>query len=104
MHVDEDLAEAAIVVLAGAQVHLVPADDGLLGVALAAVGHLLAIERMRSTRSITRSTIFSATCAALARRPGRLHQRLQTIVLGIVVLIGDQGGEFRGCDSFEPSR
>jgi hypothetical protein len=45
VHVDEDLAEAAVVVFAGAQVDLVAADDGLLGVALAAVRQLLAVAR-----------------------------------------------------------
>ena len=45
MHVDEDLAEAAVLILAGAQVDLVTADDGLLGVALAAVRQLLALAR-----------------------------------------------------------
>jgi hypothetical protein len=43
VHVDEDLAERAVVVFAGAQVHLVPADIGLLGVALAPLRHLLAV-------------------------------------------------------------
>jgi hypothetical protein len=43
VHVDEDLAEAAVVIFAGAQVDLVAADDGLLGVALAAVRQLLAV-------------------------------------------------------------
>ncbi len=37
MHVDEDLAERAVLVLAGAEIDLVAADDGLLGVALAAL-------------------------------------------------------------------
>src|SRR3546814_18949381 len=35
VHVDEDLADRAVFVFAGAQVDLVAADDGLLGVALA---------------------------------------------------------------------
>ena len=43
VHVDEDLAEAAVVVFAGAQIDLVAADHGLLGVALAAVRQLLAL-------------------------------------------------------------
>jgi hypothetical protein len=43
VHVDEDLAEAAVVIFAGAQVDLVAADDGLLGVALAPVRQLLAV-------------------------------------------------------------
>jgi hypothetical protein len=43
VHVDEDLAQRAVLVLAGAQVDLVTADDGLLGVALAPFGQLLAV-------------------------------------------------------------
>ena len=43
VHVDEDLAEPAVVVFAGAQIDLVAADHRLLGVALAAVGHALAL-------------------------------------------------------------
>ena len=35
VHVDEDLAEVAVLVFAGPEVDLVAADDGLLGVALA---------------------------------------------------------------------
>ena len=42
MHVDEDLAELAVVVLAGVQIDLVAADAGLLDIALAAVGQLAA--------------------------------------------------------------
>ena len=67
VHVDEDLAEAAVVVFAGAQVDLVPADDRLLGVALAAVGQLLALAQHRdalddllddlSVRPVTRAAV-----------------------------------------------
>ena len=46
VHVDEDLAEAAVLVFAGAQVNLVPADDRLLGVALAAARQLLALAHL----------------------------------------------------------
>ena len=42
MHVDEDLADPAVLVLAGAQVDLVAADDRLLGIALAALRQALA--------------------------------------------------------------
>ena len=35
MHVDEDLTEAAVFVFAGAEIDLVPADDGFLGITLA---------------------------------------------------------------------
>ena len=40
VHVDEDLSERAILVLAGADIHLVTANPGLLGVALSAARHL----------------------------------------------------------------
>ncbi|CCC97391.1 protein of unknown function [Azospirillum baldaniorum] len=43
VHVDEDLADAAVLILAGAQVDLVAADGRLLGVALAAVRQALAL-------------------------------------------------------------
>jgi hypothetical protein len=42
VHVDEDLADPAVLVLAGAQVDLVAADDRLLGIALAALRQALA--------------------------------------------------------------
>jgi len=43
VHVDEDLAEPSVVVFAGAQVDLVARHHRLLGVALAAVRHALAL-------------------------------------------------------------
>ena len=43
VHVDEDLAEPPVLVLAGAEIDLVAADGGLLRVALAPVGQLLAL-------------------------------------------------------------
>ena len=45
VHVDEDLAEPAVLIFAGAQIDLVAADDRLLGIALAAVRQLLALAR-----------------------------------------------------------
>ena len=42
VHVDEDLAKLAVLIFAGAQVDLVPADHRLLGVTLAAIWHLFA--------------------------------------------------------------
>jgi hypothetical protein len=41
MHVDEDLPKLAVVIFACADIDLMAADDGLLGVALAAVGQAL---------------------------------------------------------------
>ncbi len=43
VHVDENLAQAPVLIFAGAQIDLVPADDGLLRIALAAVGQPLAL-------------------------------------------------------------
>ena len=43
VHVDENLAQAAIAVFAGAQVNLMPAHDGLLRIALAPFGQLFAV-------------------------------------------------------------
>ena len=85
MHVDEDLAELAVVVFAGAQIDLVAADDGLLGVALAAVRQLLAVAR---SRSMTRSTIFSTTVSTRAAM--RLGEQRLGHVLGLFVVIGDE--------------
>ena len=64
VHVDEDLAEAAVLVFAGAQVDVVAADDGLLGVACAAGAG--ARGRARTSRSTIRSTMRSATIGARA--------------------------------------
>ena len=47
VHVDEDFAEPAVVIFAGAQIDLVAADHGLLGVALAPVGHAFAARASR---------------------------------------------------------
>ncbi len=41
MHVDENFPELAVVVFAGADIDLMAADDGFLGVALTAVGQAL---------------------------------------------------------------
>ena len=43
VHVDEDFTQLAVFVFAGAQIDLMPADIRLLGIALAALRHLLAV-------------------------------------------------------------
>ena len=43
VHVDEDLAQPPVAIFAGAQIHLVAADDGLLGIALATFRQLFAV-------------------------------------------------------------
>jgi hypothetical protein len=43
VHVDEDLTQTPVAIFAGAQIDLVAADDGLLGVALAALRQFFAV-------------------------------------------------------------
>ena len=50
MHVDEDLAEPAVRILAGPEIDLVAADAGLLGVALSASGKRFAHDETREAR------------------------------------------------------
>ena len=38
MHIDEDFAQLAVFIFAGAQIHLMAADGSLLGISLAPVG------------------------------------------------------------------
>jgi hypothetical protein len=47
MHVDEDLAEPAIRILAGPEIDLVAADAGLLGAALSSSGKRFAHDETR---------------------------------------------------------
>ena len=87
MHVDEDFAQAPVVELAGAQVHLVAADIGLLGVALAAVGQLFAFA------GDALDDLFDDLFGDL-RHAGHLvggEQGLDGILL-LVVLIGEERG------------
>ncbi len=87
VHVDEDLAEPAVVVFAGAQVDLVAADHRLLGVALAAVGQLLALADHRDA-------LDHLLHHALGERGGaRRHRLLDEGRHGLVVvllLLGDE--------------
>jgi len=50
MHVDENLAEPAVRVLAGPEIDLVAADAGLLGVALSSSGKRFAHDETREAR------------------------------------------------------
>ena len=50
MHVDEDLAEPAVRILAGPEIDLVAADAGLLGVALSSSGKRFAPDETREAR------------------------------------------------------
>ena len=52
VHVDEDFAEAAVLVFACAHVEVVARDVGFLGVACAAVGQLLAAGDVRGLHGL----------------------------------------------------
>ena len=86
VHVDEDLAEPAVVVFAGAQIDLVAADHGLLGVALAAGGQLLALAQHGDALDDLLDHFFGQ--ARGARGGGTLDESLDAVVL--VLFIGDQ--------------
>ena len=98
MHVDEDLAQRAVLVLAGAQVDLVAADDRLLGVALAPLGQ--AVPRVRPLDLLDDELLDDLLGEDRHPLGGRrLGQRLLEV---LVVL--DQRGRERLADSLEPSR
>src|SRR5690606_3179801 len=87
MHVDEDLAKATVIELASAQVDLVAADDGLLGVALAAVRQLLAViadDALDHALDDLLRDLDSSRCRRLS------GQSLNRIIL--ILLIGDKRG------------
>ena len=86
VHVDEDLAEAAVVVFAGAQIDLVAADHGLLGVALAAVGQLLALAQHGDALDDLLDDLLGEPGGARRRRT--LDEGLDRVVL--VLLVGDE--------------
>ena len=87
VHVDEDLAEAAVVVFAGAQIDLVAADDRLLGVALAAVGQLLALADAHDALDDALDDLLGDLRGA---RGGRLRDERLDRVVRLVVVIGDE--------------
>ena len=85
VHVDEDLAEAAVVIFAGAQIDLVAADDRLLGVALAAVGQLLA-----GADGALDDPLDDALGERLGARRGGLGDELGDGLLGVLLLVGEE--------------
>jgi len=85
VHVDEDLAEPAVVVFAGAQVNLVAADDRLLGVAFAPVGHALALAHDHDALDHLLHHLFGER--GRARRERLFDEGLDLIVL---FFIGDE--------------
>ena len=100
VHVDEDLAEPAVVIFAGAEVDLVAADDRLLGIALAAVGHALALAQHDDALDDLLNHFLGERRGA--RGGGTLEEGLDRIVL--IVLVGDELRVERLARACEPSR
>ena len=88
VHVDEDLAEPAVVVFAGAQVDFMSADDSLLGVALAAIRHLLALAHHHDALDQPLHHLLGHLRGA--RRHRLVEQGLQRLV--VVLVVGDELG------------
>jgi hypothetical protein len=96
VHVDENLAQAAVTIFAGAQIDLVTAHDGLLRVALATLGQFFAVGADDFLVDDFLDDLFGQN--------------------GGFFLCGTRGEDFfglfiistkadaKGCDSFEPSR
>ncbi len=99
VHVDEDLAEPAVIIFAGTKIDFVAADHRLLGIALAAIRHLLALAHHHDALDQLLDDLLRDLRGP--RRHRLLVERLDRIVL---VLIIEMSCELSGCDSFEPSR
>ena len=74
MHVDEDLAEPAVRILAGPEIDLVTADAGLLGVALSSSGKTFPHGETREARD---GGFVRRNGVRFARLFDRFHSRLR---------------------------
>ena len=83
VHVDEDLADPAVVIFAGAQVDLVAADNRLLGVTLAAIRHLFALAHHHDALDQALHDLFGKLRSA--RRHRLVVKRLDRVVFLVVV-------------------
>ena len=100
VHVDEDLAEAAVIVFAGAQIDLVTADHRLLGVTLAAIGHLLAVAHDDDALDqllddLLGDAAWRAPAIGFSRKLSIASSSSSSSAMSC---------ELSGCDSLEPSR
>ena len=100
VHVDEDLADAPVLVFAGAEIDLVAADHRLLGVALAAVGQLFALARALDPLDHPLDDLLGDRSGARRRVERRSASRRASSSSSSLSI----NCEFSGCDSFEPSR
>jgi hypothetical protein len=96
VHVDEDLAQAAIGIFAGAQIDLVAADDGLLRIALAALGQLFAVAADDFLDDHLLDDLFGDDLGLFLRRAA--GERL----FGLFVILDQRAAS--GWLSFDPSR
>ena len=89
VHVDENLADAAVFIFAGAEIDLVPADNRLLGVALAAVGEFVAVADPLDAFHNALDDLFRH--GGSTRRIGLCNECLDSVV-GFLLVIRDQLG------------
>ena len=92
MHVDEDLAEPAVLVFAGVQVDLVAADGRLLRVALAPVGELLALLLPHVHRALDDLLDDPLRSGSRAQRGRLVGVELLGCLLLLVGVIGEELG------------
>ena len=86
VHVDEDFAEPAVVVFAGAQIDFMPADHGLLRIALAPVGHPFALAHHDDALDDFLHDLFRKRGSA--RRGGLVEERLDNVI--VLLVVGDE--------------
>src|SRR5690606_29627907 len=82
VHVDEDLADAAIIILAGADINLVPANKSFLRITLAPVRQFLALARYLLDNAL--DDLFRYLRGARRGRGG--DQCLQRIIFLVLIL------------------
>jgi hypothetical protein len=83
VHVDEYLADPAVVIFAGAEIHFMSADHGLLGVALAAIRHFFALAHHDDALDQPLHDFLRKLCGA--RRHRLVIKRLDRILFLVVV-------------------
>ena len=98
VHVDEDFADAAVFIFAGAQIDLVSADDRLLRIALAALRQLLAFADHDALDDLLDD--------ALGDDGRALRLRLRRAISSASSSSSSKAKTWlaSGCESFEPSR
>ena len=96
VHVDEDFADAAILVFAGAQIDLVATDHGLLGIALATVGQTLALAGALHLHALDDLLDDALGQMRGLGGGGHGHQRLDAILFLLAIIFDELGVEGLG--------